>query len=145
MAVRLYLPQTWADDPNRQRKARVPSEVTFQTKPEVALALLYRAQAWGVPYRWVVADADYGVNPNFLARLEERHERYVARVRTDFQVVWARKMTTPGQRADRVLAALPSWQWRTIRWRQGTKGWLRKKFVAVRGGRLTSDGRRHVG
>jgi hypothetical protein len=46
---------------------------------------------------------------------------------------------------DRVLVALPRWQLRTIRWRQGTQGWLRKKFVAVRGWRVSSDGRRHGG
>jgi SRSO17 transposase len=49
------------------------------------------------------------------------------------------------QRADRVLQALPRWQRRTVRWRHGTKGWLRKKFVAVRCWRVTSDGQRHVG
>jgi SRSO17 transposase len=84
VAVRLYLPQTWVDDPNRRRKARVPSEVTVQTKPEIALALLDRVRAWGVLYRCVVADADYGDNPNFLASLEERHERHVAGVCADF-------------------------------------------------------------
>jgi hypothetical protein len=44
-----------------------------------------------------------------------------------------------------VLAALLRWQWRTIRWRQGTTGWLRKKFEAVRCWRVSSDGRRHIG
>jgi SRSO17 transposase len=48
-------------------------------------------------------------------------------------------------RADELLQTVPRWQWRTIRWRRGTKGWLRKKFVAVRGWRVTSDGPRHEG
>jgi SRSO17 transposase len=48
-------------------------------------------------------------------------------------------------RADEWLQTVPRWQWRTIRWRRGTKGWLRKKFVVVRGWRVTSDGPRHLG
>jgi SRSO17 transposase len=58
VAVRLSLPQTWADAPERRQQARVPAEVGFQTTPEIALALLDQARAWGVPHRGVVAEAD---------------------------------------------------------------------------------------
>jgi SRSO17 transposase len=145
VAVQLYLPKTWACAPERRQQAHVPAEVAFQTKPEIALALLDQARAWGVPHRGVVADADYGDNPNFLRGLEERQERYVVAVRTDFRVSMGPTATTPVWQTDQLLHTVPRWQWRTIRWRRGTKGWLRKKFVAVQCWRVTSDGQRHVG
>ncbi len=145
VAVRLYLPQAWAEASERQGKARLPAEVTFQTKPEMALALLDQARAWGVPHRGVVADADDGDNPHFLAGLEARQEQSVVGVRADCRVSHQGKAASPSQRADQRLQALPRWQWRTIRWRQGTKGWLRKKFVAVRCWRVSNGGQRRVG
>jgi SRSO17 transposase len=58
VAVRLSLPETWTDAPERLQRARVPSDVTLQTKPPIALSLLDQARQWGVPHRGVVTDAD---------------------------------------------------------------------------------------
>jgi hypothetical protein len=145
VAGRLYVPKAWGEDSECRRQARVPAAVPFQTKAESALTLRDQARTWGVPHCCVVADADDGDTPNFLAGLEARHERYVVAIRVDCRGRAQRNATGGVQRADALLQALPRWQWRTICWRQGPKGWLRKKCVAVRCGRITSDGPRHVG
>jgi SRSO17 transposase len=56
-----------------------------------------------------------------------------------------RAARSPVLRGEELIQTVPRWQWRTIRWRQGTKGWVRQKFVAVRCWRVTADGQRHVG
>ena len=145
VATRLYLPQAWIDDTERRQKAHVPEGVTFQTKAEIALVLLDEANACGVRHGCVVSDADYGDNPHFLKGLEARGERYVVAVRANFSVALARSAQTSVQRADVVLEALPRWQWQTIRWREGSRGWLRAKFVAMRCWRVDGDGARHIG
>src|SRR5213082_2919515 len=57
----LYLPKEWKDEPARLAAAHVPPGITFATKPRLALAMLGRAIAAGVPFAWVAADSVYGV------------------------------------------------------------------------------------
>src|SRR5579864_3994734 len=48
IAYRLYLPETWAHDPERRQKVKVPCDITFQTKPAIALDQIRAAQTAGV-------------------------------------------------------------------------------------------------
>jgi SRSO17 transposase len=149
----LYLPQTWTEDQERCQGAHIPEEVTFASKPELALQLLERAQAWGVPFATVVTDAGYGI-PSFLRALDERHLSYVCAVASDFGVRLLSEMEraaippiepakrkrgqpkkprpAPRHDAKEVTDALPEDAWQTVEWRQGSQGSLRKQFVALR-------------
>src|SRR5438477_9135472 len=60
VAYRLYLPQEWANDAARRRKAHVPADITFQTKPEIALAQLRAACAENLLRGVGLFDARYG-------------------------------------------------------------------------------------
>ena len=46
VATRLYLPQEWAQDVERRKRAQVLQAVAFQTKAEIALALMDEDQTW---------------------------------------------------------------------------------------------------
>lgn len=145
VATRLYLPKTWCADAVRRQAAQVPAALTFQTKAAIGLDLIDQANAWNIRHACVVADAAYGDDPVFLNGLEVRRERYVVAVRANFSVVQSRQSMAESERADDLLAALPRWHWQTIRWREGSRGWLRAKFVAVRCWRVDGDDTRHVG
>jgi SRSO17 transposase len=145
VATRLYLPREWTDAPARCAKAHVPPTVAFQTKAEIALALLDEAAAAGVVYACVVADGDYGDNPNFLNGLEERGQRCVAAVRKDFQVSLGWGAQTAAQRAETLIAGQHARDWQTICWRHGHGAPLKAQFTAVRCWRVDGDGTRQVG
>ena len=82
----LYLPTSWTDDPARCAAARIPAEVSFQTKPQLARVLLARALDAGVRCAWVTADEVYGDNPGLRGWLEERGQPYVLAVGCDRRV-----------------------------------------------------------
>jgi SRSO17 transposase len=152
----IYLPQERLDDAERCKHAHIPPAVTFQTKPEIALALIDQARQSGVPFDVVVADGGYGDNPAFLDGLAERQVPGVVGVHRDFgvrvpsEVAAAaaqplppkRKLgrprtrphpvqVAPVHRADALLAAQAEDAWQTISWRQGSDGPLAKRFRAL--------------
>ena len=145
VATRLYLPQGWAEDEVRRKRAHVPKDVAFQTKAEIALALLDEASRCGVKQACVTGEADYGDNPNFLNGLAARQERHVMAVRANFSVGLSRGADRPVRRVDEVLGAQPRHAWHSIAWSEGAKGWWRAKFLALRCWRVDGDGTRHVG
>jgi len=145
VATRLYLPEGWAADEARRKRAHVPKDVTFQTKAAIALALLDEANRCEVKHACVTGDADYGDNPNFLNGLAERQERHVMAVRANFSVALGRAPDRPVRRVDEVLVAQPRHAWRSIAWSEGAKERWRAKFLALRCWRVDGDGTRHVG
>ena len=81
--VRLYLHASWFADDARQRRQRcgIPNDVSFQTEPDLALAMLRSLVARQVvPFRWVVADAHFGEVPAFLDTLSDLGKWYLVEV-----------------------------------------------------------------
>src|SRR5258707_12386537 len=72
----LYLPEKWAKDGRRRKKAGVTKEVKFLTKPEIALEQIGAAKAAGVPIGIVLADAGYGNETAWREGLGEMELEY---------------------------------------------------------------------
>lgn len=101
----LYLPQEWAEDAERRAAAGVPPEVTFQTKPQLATALIARALDGGVPAAWVTADEVYGNDSAFRRALEARGQAYVVAVKRNQTVTTWPPHGSPGQTTVEQVAA----------------------------------------
>jgi len=76
----LYLPEEWCSDGARRRKAKIPEEVVFRTKPELATALATEAAGWEIPSAPILADAAYGDDTAFRTRLDGAEFTYVVAV-----------------------------------------------------------------
>ena len=72
IAARLYLPESWVQDEARLEKGKVPGDINFKTKGEIALEIIDTGIAAGLPTWAVLADAGYGDQPSFLEGLETR-------------------------------------------------------------------------
>jgi SRSO17 transposase len=129
----LYLPEAWAADAARRKKTRVPEEITFQTKPQIAAALVARSQ---VRFDWVTADEEFGRDGAFLDALEQGQQRYLVEVPSDTTVWTTRPMhQTPDAFVEQVRhldALLPARSWEIIKLREGAKGPLAFEFIRLR-------------
>jgi SRSO17 transposase len=76
----LYLPEDWCSDLERRRRAKIPDEVAFKTKSELAVELVERAAGWAVPRAPVLGDQAYGENTWLRDRLDRAGGEYVLSV-----------------------------------------------------------------
>lgn len=115
----LYLPKDWAADAARRQEAAVPEAVAFQTKPQLARAMLERALDAGVPAAWVTADEVYGGDRRLRLWLEERHIAHVLAIKRT-ERLWA--MTATQVPAATLAAAVPEEGWERHSAGDGSKG-----------------------
>jgi SRSO17 transposase len=152
VAYRLYLPQDWAADSERRRKAGVPEDIGFATKPQIALAQIEAACKAGLPRGVVLMDAGYGCNTELRAGIGALKLSYVAGILPQTSV-WAsgtgplppKKWSGNGRPPKRIrrddshqpvsvkelALGLPKRAWRTIEWREGTIDVLSSRFARV--------------
>ncbi len=79
----LYLPKDWAADKARRKKAHVPEDIAFATKPAMARDMIARTLDAGLPCAWVLADALYGADSKVRRMLENRRQAYVLATRSN--------------------------------------------------------------
>ena len=81
IAWRLYLPEVWAHDKRRRKATGIPPEISFQTKPEIALQQIRTALDREIPTAPVLTDAGYGNDTGFRDGITELGLLYVVGIR----------------------------------------------------------------
>lgn len=125
----LYLPKSWADDPERREKCHIPSDVEFETGWELAAKMLERRGAL-LPHRWVVGDESYGRPTELRDLLHERSEQYLLEVPAKAKLRLARG--GDWTRADLWASELPRKAWKRFTVRDGEKGPVVVRAVKAR-------------
>ncbi len=148
---KLYLPKEWCEDLERRAKVKIPPEVEYRTKSELALELVDQMLSWGVPSRPVVADSFYGNEFRFREQLRGRGLHYAVQVEsstvawdTDPHIPLPAPKRTGRPRKHPPLESLPqprtlldwakslpddAWHW--VEWREGTRGPQKSRFALL--------------
>jgi SRSO17 transposase len=153
VAYRLYLPEDWAKDQELRRRTKIPEEIAFQTKPEIALEQIKTARAAGLPEGVVLMDAGYGNDTELRAAITALGISYVAGI-TGTTTVWppgsaplppqtrsgrgrpqTRLQRDPEHQpisAKALALSLPKEAWQTVAWREGSAERLSSRFARQR-------------
>jgi SRSO17 transposase len=153
IAWRVYLPEIWAKDRQRRKKAGVPSDILFETKVQIALKQIEKAVEDGISTATVLADAGYGNDSHFRTRITELGLTYMVGVQSS-ATVWRpgeaplKKKTWNGKgrptsllRRDKnhqpvsvkqLAMSLSPEAWHDVSWREGSQEKLRSRFAALR-------------
>lgn len=153
VAFQLYLPESWAADKERRRKAGVPEEIVFETKPRIAMTQIRRAVDVDLPRGVVLADAAYGNETRFREELEELGLTYMVGIQSSLHL-WPTGMEPLPAKPWKGTGRKPTLRQRskdiqpttaqnlvlvegetclqTMRWREGSNRALESRFLALR-------------
>jgi len=146
---RLFLPASWDQDAERRARAKIPEEVRHEPKWQLALNILDGLLGWELPRQVVQADGGYGDITAFRLGLEERDLEYVVQVKatTSAQPEQAEPVTPAYSGRGRpptaryrekpislgaLAAAVGRQSTREVSWREGARGPLTSRFLALR-------------
>jgi len=153
IAFQLYLPEEWAQNPERRAKAGVPETVAFHSKPTIALAQIRAALLAGVSPAVVLADAGYGSATAFRTALTKMGLTYIVGIPSSTSLwapgtgpvppqPWSGRGRPPTLlrrdaqhkpvSAQKLAKTLPETTWQIVTWREGSKAALTSRFAAVR-------------
>jgi SRSO17 transposase len=150
--ARLYLPQSWVDDPARCEEAGIPEEEqVHRSKGELAADIVRTARKNGLRFGFVGFDGEFGQLPWLLRDLADAGETFMADVHCD-QIIYAQdpcphvpaRKSARG-RAPRCLTSqvqgetVEAWRhrqpdsaWRRVLLRPGEKGRVMAEFLCAR-------------
>lgn len=137
----LYMPNEWSDDKDRREQAGIPDDLKFKRHWEIALEIIDTAISWQIPKGVVIADTAYGEVGDFRVALFERGLSYALAVGKKLSV-WLEavdlsrpihiKQIPKPKRLLEVAKGLPNNRWKSVTWREGSKGPLTSRFARVR-------------
>jgi SRSO17 transposase len=152
-AYRLYLPEAWAQSKERREEAGVPGDVVFAEKWRIALREIERLVEEDLPRAPVVADAGYGDATAFRDGISALGLSYAVGIKPDTTLWPPGEGPLPPKRyggrgrpptllrrdagrrpmsAEALAKSLPEGMWKTVRWREGTRGRMSSRFAALR-------------
>ena len=150
---RLYLPELWANDKERRKEAGVPKEISFQTRPDIALGQICSLVSEDVPRGVVLADAAYENDNSFREGLVSLELSYAVGIQSSTTLWPPRIVPLPPRpkgkmgRPPRLLQrdeqhqpltakelalCLGATDFRKVSWREGKRGMMRSRFAAIR-------------
>lgn len=131
--ARLYLPESWASDRERCRRAHIPDDVEYEPKWALALGMIEQAVRAGVPRGVVLADCDYGNKTVFRDTLTWHELKYAVEIQGTTKACRLSSSNRPGERLEvRQIARQLRKKFRCVTWREGTNGVLRSRFARIR-------------
>ena len=86
----LFLPESWSNDRERCRAAKIPDNIVYRSRADIALELYQRADNNGVQFQWLTFDEWYGAKPKFLSALCRHRQKYVGEIHCGHRM-WTKK------------------------------------------------------